>query len=117
MAYSWRGKYLYGVALNSDNTGPNQTNALDTNPASPTYGKHDGDANNIPLGLPLWADGYGQVDAGLHYKFDSGVSVGFEAQNLTNRTYKQFMQQHIGMLGHNYFTSGRSYTVTMQYSF
>jgi outer membrane receptor protein involved in Fe transport len=57
------------------------------------------------------------VDAGLHYKFDSGVSVGFEAQNLTNRTYKQFMQQHIGMLGHNYFTSGRSYTVTMQYSF
>ncbi|MCY4757172.1 TonB-dependent receptor [Pelomonas aquatica] len=117
VAYSWRGKYLYGVALNSDNTGPNQTNALDTNPASPTYGKHDGDANNIPLGLPLWADGYGQVDAGLHYKFDSGVSVGFEAQNLTNRTYKQFMQQHIGMLGHNYFTSGRSYTVTMQYSF
>ncbi|MFG6468851.1 TonB-dependent receptor [Roseateles sp. BYS87W] len=114
LAYSWRGKYLYGVALNSDNTGPNQTNVLDTNPASATYNQHD---VGIPLGLPLWADSYGQLDAGFHYKFDSGVSVGLEAQNITNKTYKQFMQQHIGMLGHNYFTSGRRYTVTMQYSF
>ena len=114
LAYSWRGKYLYGVALNSDNTGPNQTNVLDTNPASPTYGRSDA---NIPLGLPLWADGYGQLDAGFHYKFSSDLSVGIEASNLTNKTYKQFMQQHIGMLGHNYFTSGRRYVLSMQYSF
>ncbi|HEY4080353.1 MAG TPA: TonB-dependent receptor [Burkholderiaceae bacterium] len=114
LAYNWRGRYLYGVALNSDNTGPNQTNALDTNPSSPTYGRHDA---NIPLGLPLWAGSYGQLDAGLHYKITGDWSVGLEAQNLTNQVYKQYMQQHIGMMGHDYFTSGRRYTVNMQYNF
>lgn len=112
LAYNWRGKYLYGVALNSDNTGPNQTNALDTNPASATYGQH-----NLPVGLPLWADAYGQLDAGLHVKFGENFSVGAEVSNLTNKTYKQIMQQHIGMIGHNYFTSGRVYKMSAQYSF
>ncbi len=112
IAYNWRGKYLYGVALNSDNTGPNQVNALDTNPQSATYGQHV-----LPVGLPLWAGSYGQLDAGIHYKFPNDLSIGFEAQNLTNQIYKQYMQQHIGMMGHDYFTSGRRYTVTMQYTF
>ncbi|MBW8891803.1 MAG: TonB-dependent receptor [Burkholderiales bacterium] len=112
LAYNWRGKYLYGVALNSDNTGPNQTNALDTNPASANFGQH-----NLPVGLPLWADSYGQLDAGLHLKVGNDLSLGVDATNLTNKTYKQLMQQHIGMIGHNYFTSGRGYRVSMQYSF
>ena len=112
LAYNWRGKYLYGVALNSDNTGPNQTNALDTNPASATYGQH-----NLPVGLPLWADSYGQLDAGLHLKIGNDLSLGLDATNLTNKTYKQIMQQHIGLIGHNYFTSGRGYRVSAQYSF
>ena len=114
LAYNWRGRYLYGVALNSDNTGPNQTNALDTNPASATYDRHD---ISLPLGLPLWADAYGQLDVGLHYKVTDSLSLGLDATNLTNKTYKQIMQQHIGMIGHNYFTSGRSYKLSMQYSF
>ena len=72
---------------------------------------------NQPLGLPLWADSYGQIDAGIHYKVGKDLTVGLEGSNLTNQTYKQYMQQHIGMMPHNYFTSGRSYTVSMQYSF
>lgn len=114
IAYNWRGRYLYGVALNSDNTGPNQTNALDTNPASPTYNRHD---ISLPLGLPLWADAYGQVDVGVHYKVTDSFTVGVDATNLTNKTYKQIMQQHIGMIGHNYFTSGRTFKVSAQYNF
>ena len=114
IAYNWRGRYLYGVALNSDNTGPNQTNALDTNPASATYNRHD---ISLPLGLPLWADAYGQVDVGLHYKFSDNFTMGLDATNLTNKTYKQMMQQHIGMIGHNYFTSGRSFKLSAQYTF
>jgi iron complex outermembrane receptor protein len=112
IAYNWRGKYLYGVALNSDNTGPNQTNALDTNPASATYGQH-----NLPVGLPLWADGYGQLDVGFNLKIGSDMSISLDASNLLNKTYKQIMQQHIGMIGHNYFTSGRIYKVSAQYNF
>jgi TonB-dependent receptor len=112
VAYSWREKYLQGVSLNSDNTGPNQQNGLDTNPASSGYGTH-----TLPLGLPLWGDSYGQLDAGMQYKFDDNLTFSIEGRNLTNSMYKQLMQQHIGMLGHNYFTSGRSYTVAMRYSF
>jgi outer membrane receptor protein involved in Fe transport len=69
------------------------------------------------VGLPLWADAYGQLDVGLHYKFNDSFSMGLDASNLTNKTYKQIMQQHIGMIGHNYFTSGRSYKLSAQYSF
>ncbi|MCF8205617.1 MAG: TonB-dependent receptor, partial [Methylotenera sp.] len=114
IAYNWRGRYLYGVALNSDNTGPNQTNALDTNPASATYNRHD---ISLPLGLPLWADAYGQVDLGLHYTVSDSFKLGLDVTNVTNKTYKQIMQQHIGLIGHNYFTSGRSFKLSAQYSF
>ncbi|RZL39906.1 MAG: TonB-dependent receptor [Rubrivivax sp.] len=114
IAYNYRGKYLYGVALNSDNTGPNQTNALDTNPASATYNRHD---ISLPLGLPLWAAGYGQVDIGLHYTFTDNFKMGLDATNLTNQTYKQIMEQHIGQIGHNYFTSGRGFKLSAQYNF
>ncbi len=112
VAYSWRSKYLYGVALNSDNTGPNQTDALDTNPASPNYGQH-----NLPLGLPLWGDSYGQLDIGLHYKASDKLSFGFEAQNVTNAVYKQLMQQNIGMKGHAWFASGPRYTLQVSYTY
>jgi len=112
LAYSWREKYLQGVALNSDNTGPNQTNGLDTNPASATYG-----ASNLPLGLPLWGDNYGQVDAGVHYRFNDNLTVSLEALNLTNQTYRQLMQQHVATSVHNYFTTGRQYKLGMRYTF
>jgi iron complex outermembrane receptor protein len=112
LAYSWREKYLQGVALNSDNTGPNQQNGLDTNPDSSTYGSH-----TLPLGLPLWGDDYGQLDAGIQYRFDDNLTLSLEGRNLTDSMYKQLMQQHIGTFGHNYFTSGRSYTVSLRYTF
>ncbi|HEV6966310.1 TonB-dependent receptor [Roseateles sp.] len=112
VAYSWRQRYLQGVALNSDNTGPNQQNALDTNPASATYGQH-----TLPLGLPLWGDSYGQLDVGMQYKFGSGLTVSLDALNLTNATSRQLMQQNIGTFVHNYFTSGRQYKLGMSYTF
>lgn len=112
LAYSWRERYLQGVSLNSDNTGPNQQNVLDTNPDSATYG-----ASNLPLGLPLWGDSYGQLDAGVHYKFGDHVTVSVEALNLTNATNRQLMQQHIATSVHNYFTSGRQYKLGVRYTF
>ncbi len=112
LAYSWRDKYLYGVALNSDNTGPNQQNGLNTDTTSSSYGR-----NNLPIGLPLWAGSYGQLDAGVQYKVDEHLTLSFDAQNLTNAVYRQFMQQHLGMIQHNTFTSGRSYVASMRYTF
>ena len=112
LAYSWRDKYLYGVALNSDNTGPNQQDGLNTNAASAGFGR-----NNLPIGLPLWAGSYGQLDLGIQYKVTDNLTVAVDAQNLTNALYRQFMQQHLGMIQHNTFTAGRSYGASARYSF
>lgn len=112
LAYSWRDKYLYGVALNSDNTGPSQQNGLNTDPASSSVGR-----NNLPIGLPLWAGSYGQLDAGVQYKVNEQMTLSLDAQNLTNSLYRQYMQQHLGMIQHNTFTSGRSYVASLRYTF
>jgi len=111
LAYAWRGKYLNGVAF-PDNTGPNQTNGLNGNPDSPSYGR-----NNMPLGLPLWTADYGQLDLGVHYKLTQNLQIGFEGQNLTDSVYKQLMQQHIGFMGRTWFASGPRYTLTARLTY
>lgn len=104
VAYNWRSKYLQGVNVNG-------TNGTDgTDPANPT-------AHNVAWGLPTWADGYGELDAGIFYKFDDHFTIGLEGTNLTDSTYKQLMQQHIGMKGRAWFTSGPSYNAQLRYTF
>ncbi len=108
LAYSWRSKYLQAVNVN----GTNGSDATDSNPASPTFGQR-----NIGWGLPTWADGYGQLDGGIFYKVTDNLTFGLEGTNLTNSTYRQLMQQHIGMKGRAWFSTGPSYTATARYSF
>jgi len=108
LAYSWRSKYLQAVNVN----GTNGSDGTDTNPSSPTFGQH-----NVPWALPTWAGAYGQLDLGIFYKFDDNLTIGFEGQNLTDTTYKQYMQQHTGLNGRAWFSSGPRYTVQMRYSF
>jgi TonB-dependent receptor len=104
VAYNWRSKYLQGVNVNG-------TQGTDgTDPANPTV-------HNLAWGLPTWADSYGEVDAGIFWKFDDHLTVGLEGTNLTDSTYKQLMQQHIGMMGRAWFTSGPSYNLQLRYTF
>lgn len=111
IAYAWRGKFMNGVAF-PDNTGPNQTNGLNANPASPQYGR-----NNMPLGLPIWTEAFGQVDLGVQYKVNQNLLLTFEGQNVTDAVYKQLMQQHIGFTGRSWFASGPRYTVSARLNF
>ena len=104
VAYNWRSKYLQGVNVN----GTNGTDGTDA--SNPT-------AHNVAWGLPTWADGYGELDAGIFYKFDDHFTIGLEGTNLTDSTYKQLMQQHIGMKGRAWFTSGPSYNAQLRYTF
>ncbi len=108
MAYNWRSKSLQNVNVNGTQGG----DGLDTNPASPGFG-----STNVAWGLPTWADSYGQLDASLFYKFSENLSVGLEAQNLTDAKFKQLMQQHIGMKGRAWFVSGPRYTAQVRYTF
>ncbi|MFP5392497.1 MAG: TonB-dependent receptor, partial [Gammaproteobacteria bacterium] len=108
MAYNWRSGYLQGV----NNFGTRGADALDTNPASPTY-----KATNLAWGLPLWMKAYGQLDASVFYKVTDKLRVGLEAQNLTDSRAEQEQQQHIGMMGRGWFVTGPRYSVQARYSF
>ena len=108
LAYNWRSKALQGVNVNGTKGG----DATDSNPASPTYGQ-----TNVAWALPTWSDAYGQLDASMFYKFTDKLQLGLEAQNLTDATYKQLMQQNIGMMGRAWFKTGRRVVAKLSYDF
>ena len=108
LAWNWRSKNLQGVNV----SGTRGTDATDTNPDSLTRG-----STGLAWGLPVWADDYGQLDASLFYNFTDNLSLGVEAQNLTDSKYQQLMQQSIGMKGRAWFVSGPRYTASLRYSF
>jgi TonB-dependent receptor len=108
LAYNWRSKSLQAVNVN----GTQGTDGLDTNPSSPTYGQHV-----VAWGLPTWAGAYGQLDASVFYKFSDKLQLGLEAQNLTDATYHQLMQQSTGMMGRAWFKTGRRASVKLSYDF
>jgi iron complex outermembrane receptor protein len=108
LAYNWRSKYLYGVNM----PGTNGTNGLNTDASSPNFGQR-----NIAWGVPLWADDYGQLDGGISYRFENNLQISLEAQNLTNATYKQMMQQQPGMMDRYWFVTGPRYTVSASYNY
>jgi iron complex outermembrane recepter protein len=108
IAYSWRSKALQAVNANGTSGG----DGTDTNPNSPDVGK-----TNVAWALPTWSDDYGQVDAALFYKFNDRLTIGIEAQNLTDSEYRQLMQQGIGFKTRAWFKSGPRYTAQMRYTF
>jgi len=108
LAYSWRSKYLMGVNVN-----PLQgTSGTNTDPSSPNLG-----SESNAWALPIYAASYGELDASLFYKIGSHVQLGFEALNLTDSTYKELMQQHIGLETFAWYDSGRTYTAQMRVTF
>ncbi|CAM4089713.1 TonB-dependent receptor [Roseateles saccharophilus] len=111
IAYSWRSKYLQ--AANAFGTNDDFGNGWDYNPNSPNYKK----PFSSNFSLPTWGGAYGQVDMGVHYKVNDDLGVSFEAQNLNDALYKQYMQQGIGLMQRSAFYTGRRYTVQMRYSF
>lgn len=109
LAYSWRGRYLQAVNAN----GYRGNNGTNTNPASPGYLKDQ----NIGYSLPVFAEDYGTVDAGISYKFNEHLSVSVEGQNLTDKVFKQTIQQHAGTQGIMWFSTGPRYTASLRYTY
>jgi iron complex outermembrane receptor protein len=108
LAWNWRSKSLQAVNVN----GTKGSDGTDTNPNSPTFGQR-----NVAWALPTWADSYGQLDASVFYNISENLSIGLEAQNLTDSKFRQLMQQSVGMKGRAWFVSGPRYTAQMRYSF
>ena len=108
LAYSWRERYLMGVNVNGTNGG----NGLNTDTSSAGYGQQ-----NIAFGLPTYADDYGQLDGSIFWKLNDNFTLGLEAQNLTDATYKELQQQHVGMIGRAWHVTGRRYTAQFRVTF
>ncbi|MDR7299791.1 TonB-dependent receptor [Pelomonas aquatica] len=109
LAYSWRSRYLQAINVN----GTQGTDGLVTDPNSPNLGQR-----NVAWGLPVWAESYGQLDAGVSYKlFNDQLSLGLEAQNLNSARQRQLMQQHVGYMTRGLFYTGPRYVVTARYTF
>jgi TonB-dependent receptor len=101
VAYSWRSKYLQGVNVNGTRNGDGRL----------------ADGTGVAYALPTWSDAYGQVDAGVSYRFNDKFSLSVEAQNLNNALARQLMQQNIGMMTRAVNYTGRRYSVQASYSF
>ncbi|PTT91693.1 TonB-dependent receptor, partial [Pelomonas sp. HMWF004] len=101
VAYSWRSKYLQGVNVNGTRNGDGRL----------------ADGTSVAYALPTWSDAYGQVDAGINYKFSDKFSLSLEGQNLSNALARQLMQQQIGLMTRAVNYTGRRYSVQASYSF
>ena len=108
LAYSWRSKYLMGVNVNPTDG----SSGLNTDPSSSGLG-----SENVAWGLPLFAASYGELDASIFYKIDSHVTLGIEALNLTDSTYRELMQQHIATTTFAWYDSGRTYSAQIRVTF
>ncbi|HEY9107413.1 MAG TPA: TonB-dependent receptor [Roseateles sp.] len=108
VAYNWRGRYLAAVSPNGGGGGDGN----DIRPDSPDYNK-----KNIGYGIPIWVDNYATMDIGVSYKFDSGVSIGFDVNNATDTINKRIAQQHVGMLGRWWSAPGPQYSLSARYTF
>ena len=108
LAYSWRSKYLMGVNVNA----ANGTNGLNTDPASPNKGQQ-----NVAWGLPLYADGYGELDASIFYNITPNITLGIQGLNLTNSIYRELEQQHIATTTFAWYDSGRTYSAQLRATF
>ena len=109
LAYGWRSRYLQAVNA----FGANGSDGVDQNPDSPNKGQ----VNSVNYSLPVWGGTYGQLDMGVHYKVTEDFSVSFEARNLTNALFRQYVQQNIGFKEKSSFYTGRAFTLQAHYNF
>lgn len=116
LAYNWRSKYLLATNVNG-------TQGSDGSPLTPG-GVSCGDPSDpaashcVVWGLPTWNGSYGELDGSIFFKFNHDkISLGLEAQNLTNSVNRVLMQQSFGMMGRAWFQSDRRYTASVRVKF
>lgn len=112
IAYSWRSRFLQGVTVNGTQGG-------DATSSDPARAAANGGVapRDVGYALPTWQEATGQLDFGLDYRFNDHISGNFSASNLTDVVVRQTQQQGIGNMGRAWFEPGRSYRLTLRYSF
>ncbi|MGR4863783.1 TonB-dependent receptor [Caulobacter sp. LARHSG274] len=78
VAYSWRSQYL--MSTNSNGTNGDYT-----------YYSAPGVGTFTDIALPIYADAYGSLDAGVTFKINEHTSFSLEGSNLSNKTVRTLM--------------------------
>jgi TonB-dependent receptor len=115
LAYSWRSRFLQGVAVN----GTVGSDATSADPARAVTGP-DGKKlypTDVGYGLPTWQEATGQLDFNMDYRFTPQLSSSFSVSNVTDRVVRQTQQQGIGMMGRAWFEYGRNFRLALRYSY
>jgi outer membrane receptor protein involved in Fe transport len=116
LAYSWRSRFLQGVAVNGTSDGNGGATSADPTRATVVDGKTVY-PTDVAWGLPTWQEATGQLDFGIDYKITERLQASFSASNLTDVVVRQTQQQHIGNMTRAWFEPGRSYRLALRYSY
>jgi TonB-dependent receptor len=111
LAYNWRSRMLLATGVYGA-SGDNGTSA------DPTRAAANGDMpKDVGWSIPVWQEAVGQWDAGINYRFTEHFYGSFNVSNLTQTVTKQTNQHSIGQTGRSWFDPGRSFRVSMGYTF
>jgi outer membrane receptor protein involved in Fe transport len=72
---------------------------------------------DVGFGLPTWQEATGQLDFGVDYRFNEHISGNFSASNLTDMVVRQTQQQGIGNMPRAWFEPGRSFRLSLRYTY
>ncbi|WP_195763883.1 TonB-dependent receptor [Pseudoduganella rivuli] len=112
LAYSWRDRTLLATGV----YGASGNNGVSADPVR--IAANGGVApQDVGWGLPVWQEAVGQWDAGINYRFSDHVWGSFNASNLTNVITRQTNQQAPGAMGRSWYNPGRSFRISMGYTF
>jgi len=112
LAYSWRDRTLQA-------TNAYGASGWDATSADPARAAANGGVapKDVGWGLPVWQEAVGQWDGGLNVKVSDHMWTSFNVSNLTNVVTRQTQQQTFGTVGRSWFAPGRSFRVSMGYTF
>jgi TonB-dependent receptor len=116
LAYSWRSRFLQGVAVNGTMDANGGATSADPTRATVVNGKTVY-PTDVAWGLPTWQEAAGQLDFGFDYKISEHLQASFSASNLLDTIVRQTQQQHIGNMTRAWFEPGRSYRLALRYTY
>ena len=105
LAYSWRSEYLMSTTANGTSGDYHYKKVAGFNGNGPLAGAANASPNCVftDISLPIYADDYGSLDAGVTYRLNQKVQVSLQASNLTNEVTRTLMGGYNN--GHKYVRS------------
>lgn len=120
LAYSWRSKYLLSTNANGTNgTYSAADNGITCAANNYMYGGTGGNGVDgvCTYNLPIFAQSFGQLDAGVQYKLNDAVTFSVEGQNLLNSVTKTLMGYGSQQYYRSWFMADRRVSASVHFTY